>query len=178
MNINLRNISEIKKIVLLAILASQSIVLSIIEWMVPIPVGIPGIKLGLANVITIILLFYYNLSSVLIVVLLKCMITSLFMGNPVLFVFSISGGIFSTLVMWIMIRNMQKWFSLAGISMAGAICHNSAQMAAACLIMNDTALLTYLPVLMVTGIVSGCFTGYCSMFLLRVVKKLNLVANY
>lgn len=178
MKIGTRSTSDIKKAVLLAILSSQCIVLSIIEGWLPVSIGIPGVKLGLANIIIIILLFYFNLSNVMLVILIKCIISSLLMGSPIIFAFSLFGGILSTFVMWMLIKNMQKWFSLVGVSIAGAIVHNSAQIAVACFIMNDTSVIIYTPVLILSGLVAGSFTGCCSTFLLKAVRKLYIVANY
>lgn len=172
-----KNVDKIKKITLLALLASQALVLSIIEAWIPIPIGIPGIKLGLANIITIIILILYGLSDALIIILIRCVISSLFFGVPIIFVFSICGGVLSATIMWILIRSMQHWFSLVGISIAGSIAHNTAQIAMACLIMNDLSILTYLPVLLISGIIMGSFVGYCSTFLVKAIKKLNIITN-
>ncbi|HEY5585861.1 MAG TPA: Gx transporter family protein [Ruminiclostridium sp.] len=177
MNIYIKNASEIKKIVILAVLAAQALVLSIIESWIPIPIGIPGIKLGLANIITIIVLIFFSLSDAMIIILIRCILSSLFMGGPVIFMFSICGGILSAIIMWILLKSVQKWFSLVGISIIGSIVHNIAQIAVACLIMNDLSVATYLPVLLISGIIMGCFVGYCSTFLVSAIKRLNIIAN-
>lgn len=173
----IKNAVRIKKVALLAVLASLALVLSIIESFISIPIGIPGIKLGLANIITIILLIFFSLSDAIIVILIRCLLSSLFMGSPVIFVFSICGGVFSVTIMWLLLRCLQKWLSLVGISIMGAISHNIAQIVVACLIMNDKAVATYLPPLMFSGIVMGCFVGYCSTFVVRIIKKLNVIPN-
>ena len=177
MRLYLRNVSNIKKIALLAVLASQAFVLSIIEAWIPIPIGIPGIKLGLANIITITILIFYSLSDALIIILIRCMMSSLFLGGPVIFVFSICGGIFSAIIMWILLTSLQRWFSLVGISIAGSIAHNIAQIAVACFIMNDLSVATYLPVMLISGIIMGSFVGYCSTFTIKAIKRLNVITN-
>jgi len=176
-NIYTKNAVGIKKIAILAVLASQALVLSIIESWIPIPINIPGIKLGLANIITIIILIFFSLSDAIIIILIKCVLSSLFIGGPVIFLFSICGGIMSVTIMWILLRYMQKWLSLVGISIAGSIAHNIAQIGVACLIMNDLSVATYLPLLLISGIIMGCFVGYCSTFLVMAIKKLNIIAN-
>ncbi|MHB8064554.1 MAG: Gx transporter family protein [Ruminiclostridium sp.] len=177
MKLYVKNVKQIKKIALLAVLASQALVLSIIEAWIPIPIGIPGIKLGLASIITIIILISYSLSDALIIILIRCIVSSLFLGGPVIFIFSLCGGISSATIMWVLLKKMQNWFSLIGISIAGSIAHNIAQITVACLIMNDLSVAAYFPVLMISGIVMGSFTGYCSNFLVIAVKKLNIITN-
>ena len=177
MNLYIKNTTRIKKMLLLAVLASQALVLSIIEHWISIPIGIPGIKLGLANVITIILLIFFSFSDAMIVIFIRCVFTSLFVGSPVIFVFSICGGVFSVTIMWLLLKSMQKWLSLIGISIMGSISHNIAQIIVACLIMNDNAVVSYLPILLFSGIATGYFVGYCSTFVVRVIKKLNIIPN-
>jgi heptaprenyl diphosphate synthase len=174
----MNKVTHIKKIALLAVMASQALVLSIIEAWIPIPIGIPGIKLGLANIITIIILILYGLSDALIIILIRCIISSLFLGGPVIFIFSLCGGISSATIMWILLKNMRQWFSLIGVSIAGSIAHNFIQIAVACLIMNDLSVATYLPVLMISGIIMGSFIGYCSSFIVIAIKKLYIITKY
>lgn len=178
MKLYIKNAVNIKKIALLAVLASQALVLSIIEAWIPIPIGIPGIKLGLANIITIIILFFYSLSDALIIILIRCLISSLFLGGPVIFVFSICGGIVSTITMWIFLKSLQRWFSIVGISIAGSIAHNIAQIAVACLIMDDLSVAAYLPVLLISGIIMGSFVGYCSTFIIKTIRCFYLNGFY
>jgi len=173
----IKNVAQIKRMVLLAVFASQALVLSILEAWIPIPTGIPGIKLGLANIITIIILILYSLSDALIIILIKCILSSLFLGGPVIFIFSLCGGVLSATIMWILLKNMQYWFSLVGISIAGSIAHNIAQVLVACLIMNDLSIVTFLPVMLISGVVMGSFVGYCSIFLVKAIKKLNMITS-
>lgn len=177
MKIYIKKAINIKKIVLLALLASLALVLSIIESWIQIPIGVPGIKLGLANIIIIILLVFFSLSDAFIIILIKCILSSLFMGGPVIFMFSVCGGVLSATVMWVLLKTMQKWLSLVGISIAGSIAHNTTQILVACFIMNDLSVATYLPVVLISGIIMGCFVGYCSAFLVKTIKKLNIIAN-
>lgn len=177
MRIYIRNPIDVKRMVLLAILTSQALVLSVMESWFPVPVGIPGIKLGLSNIITITSLIYYSLSNTLILVLIKCILSSLFMGGPVIFAFSLCGGVLSTLVMWVILKYMKNWFSLVGVSIAGSITHNIGQIMVAALIMNDISVTGYLPVLLFSGIIMGAFVGICSTFVVRTLKKLNIIAN-
>ncbi|HEX2925950.1 MAG TPA: Gx transporter family protein [Ruminiclostridium sp.] len=177
MRFYIKNSVDVKKMVLLAVLTSQALVLSVVESWFPVPVGIPGIKLGLSNIITIAALIFFSLSNTLAIVLVKCVLSSLFMGGPVIFAFSICGGILSTLIMWLLLKYMDRWLSLIGISIAGSIAHNIGQITVACFIMSDLSVIGYLPVLLFSGIIMGIFVGMCSTFLVRALKKLNIIAN-
>ncbi len=177
MRLYIKNNVDIKKMMLLAVLASQALVLSVVESWFPVPVGIPGIKLGLSNIITIVALIFFSLSNTFAIVLVKCVLSSLFMGGPVVFAFSICGGILSTLIMWIMIKYMERWLSLVGISIAGSIAHNVGQILIACFIMSDLSVIGYLPILLLSGIIMGTFVGACSTFFVRALKRLNIISN-
>lgn len=164
-----------KKLVVLALFVSQALVLSIIETFIPIPVGIPGIKLGLANIITMILIMHFGLKETLTVVIIRCLLSSVFGGGLVIFLFSVAGGILSASVMYFLYKKMSGVFSVVGISISGAVAHNIGQVLVAVLILQTFSVLTYLPVLMVSGIIMGCFVGFCSMFLSRFIKKTNIL---
>lgn len=168
---------DIKKMVYLSLLAAQAIVLSILESQLPVPTVVPGIKLGLANIITLVTLVFFSYSDTLIIVLIRCVISALFMGGPVLFMFSLSGGLLSATIMWIMLKSMKNLFSFVGMSIAGSIAHNVGQVMAACFIMSDLSVTAYLPVLLVSGILMGSFVGICSTFMVKALKKLNLIEN-
>ncbi len=99
------------------------------------------------------------------------------MGGPVIFAFSICGGFLSTLIMWIMLKYLERWLSLIGISIAGSIAHNIGQILVACFIMSDLSVIGYLPVLLLSGIIMGTFVGICSTFFVRALKKLNIISN-
>ncbi len=178
MKIYLKRNTDIKKIVYISLLAAQAIILSILETQISIPFGVPGIKLGLANIITMVCLVFFNFSDTLLIILLRCVITSLFMSGPVMFMFSICGGVLSATIMWLMHKYLKKFFSLVGISIAGSITHNLTQIMVACFIMSDISVTGYLPVMLVSGILMGCFIGICSSLIVKVLKRLNLIENF
>ncbi len=171
----LKGNTDIKKIIYLSLFAVLAIVLSVIETQLPGPAGVPGIKPGLANIFAMVSLVFFSFADTILIIFIGCVMTSLFMGGPAAFVFSICGGILSTAVMWIMLKYTRKYFSFAGIGIAGAIAHNMGQMAAACFIMSDLSVAAYLPVLLVSGILTGSFTGICSNFIMKALKKLNFI---
>lgn len=164
-----------RRLVLIALMVSQALVLSIIESWIPVPIGIPGIKLGLANIITLIVIIFFGYKDALLVVIARCILSSIFAGGPVIFLYSITGGILSTLVMAYLFTKLSRWFSALGISIAGSITHNMGQLIVASIMLRELLIMSYLPILLVSGIVMGCFVGLCSSFLSNALKKIGIV---
>lgn len=168
---------DIKRLIFLAIFIVQAIILTFVEAAIPAPAGLHGLKPGLAGIFTVAALVFFSFSDTLAIILIRCVAVSLFTGGPVIFLFSVCGGVLSAVVMWIMLKTMKNIFSLTGISIAGAIAHNTGQIMVACFVMSDLTITAYLPVLLISGIFTGCFIGICSTFLVRFLKKLNLIEN-
>jgi heptaprenyl diphosphate synthase len=168
-------VSSVKKIVLLGLLISQALVLSIIESWIQIPVPVPGVKLGLANIITVVVIVYFGFREALTVVIVRCVLTSFFGGGGwMFFFFSAAGGILSTMIMSILYKTGRNKFSLTGISIAGAITHNIGQLLVAAFFMRDPAVAVYLPVLLVSGCIMGFFVGFVSNLLVNALKKTKM----
>lgn len=165
---------SVKRVVTLAIMVSQALVLSIIESFIPVPVPVPGVKLGLANIISLMVIIYLGWKDALLVVLARCALSSIYSGGYVVFLFSVTGGILSVLVMALLHRTLSRVFSVVGISIAGAIIHNMGQFIVASILMMDTALIGYIPVLLLSGVVTGCFVGLCASFLAKALERANI----
>ena len=141
---------------LLALSAALAVAESMLAALVPLP--IPGVKLGLANIIAMFLLSYFSLGSALVIGVLRTLLSSLFVGGLSMFVYSAPGAVLSILVMYAAMRGA-KALSLTGVSMIGASIHNVAQVCVAVLITGETGLFYYAFVLMIVGAVSGTVTG-------------------
>lgn len=163
-----------KHLVLLALFVSQALILSIIESWVAFPSPVPGVKLGLANIITLVTIVFFSLKDTMGVVTVRCLLSSLLGGGLVLFPFSLAGGLLSAVVMYVFMKKMDKSFSLVGISIAGAIAHNLGQLSIAAFMTGGFAVFGYLPVLLLSGIVMGCFIGLIASFLINALKKTNM----
>jgi len=166
--------SKTKKLVLLSLFVAGAIVLSIIESMFPVPVAVYGVKLGLANIITIVLLYFFGVKEAVIVVFVRVLLSSMYGGGFVVFLFSVTGGILSAVVMWILMKVLADRVSLVSISIVGSIVHNAGQLIVAGFVLNDFAVMAYLPVLMVSGVIMGVFTGFIGSFLIGSLKKTKL----
>jgi len=162
-----------RKITILSVFTSQALVLSIIESMFPIPLGIPGIKLGLANIMTLMTIVIFDFKSALMVVVARVVLASVYGGSMLVFWFSIAGGLISTAVMGLMYKRYEKYFSIIGISVAGALAHNLGQLFVAVIVMKElSVLLLYAPFLMAAGAIMGGFTGLIAHFLLKALKRI------
>lgn len=163
-----------KRIVILGLMVALALVLSIIESWFPVPLPVPGVKLGLANIITIAVIIFYDFKDAVSVVFIRCILASIFGGGVTGFLFSISGGILSTVVMYLLYKRGSKLFSTIGISIAGAVLHNIAQIVIASIIMKDTAVYFILPVLLISGLIMGFFVGLCSGFLEKAIRNTKI----
>jgi heptaprenyl diphosphate synthase len=152
--------SRTRRLVFLAVLVALAVALHVLEGLLPNPVPVPGAKLGLANIITLVTLVMFGWKESLVVVVLRVIIGSLFGGSflGLGFLLSLSGAVFSLLIMCFFM-----WFvgslSLIGISVAGATAHNLAQVTVAAILTQTHQLFLALPVLLLISVPTGIFTG-------------------
>ena len=166
--------TKTKHLVMLSLFISQALILSIIESWITIPSPVPGVKLGLANIITLVTIVFFGLKDVLVLVTVRSLLGSLLGGGLVLFPFSLAGGLLSAVVMYVLRKKMGKSFSLLGISIAGAIAHNIGQLSVAAFMTGGFAVFGYLPVLMVSGVIMGCFIGITANLLINALNKTRM----
>lgn len=164
--------NKTKRLVLISLFISQALVLSIIESWIPIPIPVPGVKLGLANIITLIVIIFFGFKEALTVVIIRTMLASIFGGGGlIVFLFSSAGGILSTIVMASLYKIKYDIFSIVGISVAGAAAHNIGQVLVATLLMKDVTVITILPLILVFGSLMGVLVGIASNFLEKKLRK-------
>lgn len=156
---------------MLALLLSVGLAIHSVERMIPVPQVAPGIKLGLANIVSLIGLFCLPYTRVLAMVILRSLIASLFGGGPTAFLFSAIGGVASATTMYLAIMHGYKALSLVSVSVIGALIHNLGQLAVASVVIGAPKLYVYLPVLMVSGGITGFVVGVISCAVLcRLVR--------
>ena len=153
-------LSPARKVALLGALLALSLALAVTESMLGalVPVPVPGVKLGLANIVTMFLLCYFSLPTALILALLRTLLASLFTGGLSMFLFSAPGALLSALVMYTALRWLRP-LTIAGVSMLGAATHNVAQVCVAVLITGEARLFYYAFILIAIGAISGAITG-------------------
>lgn len=159
------------KLALLALLVSLALILHIVENLLPVPYIAPGVKLGLANTVSLITIVIFGFKEAIMVVLLRTFMGSLLGGVPSSFLFSVAGGFFSTVVMYLLYRGTDARFSLVGISVAGATAHNIGQLLVASIVIENFGIYVYLPVLMVSAIVTGIFIGFVSKYSIKLIEN-------
>ena len=146
-----------KKITALSLAVALSMVLSFVEALVPPFVAVPGVKIGLANVVTVFLIYIYGWREAGCVSLIRVALSSLLFGSPVSFIYSLAGAVLSFFVM-VLIKRV-RLFSVIGVSVLGGVFHNVGQVIAACLIMENAAIAAYLVPLLISGTVAGIAVG-------------------
>lgn len=162
-----------QRLVYIALLASQAVIISLLERAIPFPFAIaPGAKLGLANVITCVALYTLSTKDVGKVIAIRLVLATLLGGTISTFMYSASGAILSFLGMWSVKQLGPSRVSLVGVSVTGAILHNIGQLFVASWIAQTWTVLLYLPVLSFIGILSGIAIGIFANYLLTHVEKL------
>lgn len=157
---------SVKHLVLLSMFTSISLVIFILEAQIIIPIPIPGIKLGLANIVTLFVLQKYSIKDAFAVLIMRIFLGSLFTGTLVSCIYSFSGGILCLLGMAFLCRILHGkflWFT----SVCGAILHNIGQIIAAIAVMKTIQVIWYMPFLLLSGCVTGLLTGFAAMFVLN-----------
>ena len=158
-----------RKGIYLGVFTALAMILSYLESVVPLSVGIPGVKMGLPNLVTVFLLYRYGWKEAAGVSLVRVILTSLLFSNVVSFWYSLAGAAVSILLMSLLKRVDR--FSYAGVSIAGGVSHNFAQIAVAAALMHNSAIVGYLPVLCISGSISGMVIGLLAALLLSRVPK-------
>lgn len=164
-----------KKTVQGGLLVAVAIVLSLVERMFPLQavIPIPGIRLGLANVVTLFALTLLGFLPAAAILLCRAALTAFFAGSVTGFLFSVSGGLLALVVMRAALLREGTWFSLIGVSIAGAAAHNIGQILAAILTLGTFDVIGYLPLLLVSAIPMGFVTGLTASAVLTHLKKIR-----
>lgn len=163
-----------RQVVFLALMISQALVLSLVENWIPLPFVFPGVKLGLANIVTMAVILFMGFRAAMVVTILRTLLASMFGGGFIVFFFSVSGGILSTVIMALLYMKANKGLGIVGISIAGAISHNVGQLLMASFFMKDLDIMAYLPVLMISGVIMGVFIGISTNYLSKAMKNIRI----
>lgn len=163
-----------KKITFVGIMTALAMVLSYVEMLLP-PVwsAVPGVKVGLPNIIIIFIFYKLSFKEAMIVSLLRVIMISLLFGTVLSFCYSLSGAVLSLLVM-LFLKKIDL-FSMVGVSVAGGVFHNLGQILAAMFLMQTKEIGYYMIVLAVTGIIAGIFVGLAGALCLKYSKRFKLM---
>lgn len=162
---------NLQKMVLLAMFATIALTIFVAESMLPPLAPLPGIKLGLANIVTLILLLCFRERDALLVLFVRIILGSICAGQMMSFAYSLCGGLLCFMVMALLNRLLFKHYIFI-TSIFGALAHNVGQIAVAIVLTHSLSILLYLPLLMISGVLTGLFTGLCAWFTAPRLKKL------
>lgn len=157
------------KISTYGLLIALAFILSYIEALFPPPVPIPGIKLGLANLVVLADLYTMGVKEAFVLSLIRIILVGLTFGNMSTMLFSLAGGILSWLVMSLL--KQVKSFSLVGVSVAGAVSHNIGQIITAIFVTENINIIYYLPFLLLSGLITGAVIGIIGAMIIKRIKK-------
>lgn len=146
-------------------MAALALIFSYVEAMIPFTIGIPGIKLGIANIVVIIALYYLGCGYAITINLIRVLIAGLLFNGLFGALYSLSGAIVSFLVMVLLKKT--NIFSVAGVSMAGGVAHNLGQILTAAFLISNLGIFVYFPVLIISGVITGAVIGVLAALIIK-----------
>lgn len=155
-----------KRITRISLLTALALIIFIVEAQIPPLAPIPGIKLGLANVITLITMAWFGKKDAFFVLILRIILGSIFAGTAISFVYSVSGGLLCFIAMSLTIPFF-KGNTIWIVSVFGAIAHNIGQIVAAIILTETPQIAAYLPILIISAVITGAFTGLCAQLIIK-----------
>lgn len=162
--------NKAKKTALFGMMVALAFTFSYLESLIPFNFGIPGVKLGLANLVIVIALYTMKPGEAFAIAIIRIFLAGLTFGNFYSIAYSLCGGILSFVVMFLVKKTK---LSVIGVSMLGGICHNIGQITVAAIVMETIRIAYYLPVLLVAGLVTGLALGVVSKLVIDRVSVLT-----
>ena len=161
--------SRTRRIAVSAMFAALALIFSYIEAILPLSTGIPGVKLGIANLVVILALYNMNFRYAMGINVIRILVAGLLFNGLFGALYSLAGGVVSLTIMWLLKRT--GLFSMAGVSMAGGVAHNMGQLLVASALVSNLKMFVYLPVLMFSGIATGILIGITASVINERVPK-------
>ena len=162
-----------KKLALMALLTAIALTIFVVENQLPAPVPIPGVKLGLANIITLVTMLLLGKKEAGAVLLVRVLMGAMFAGSPSTLLFSAAGGALAWLVMCLTVGlfgEKQLWI----VSALAGLAHNAGQLLTCALVVKTPGVFAYAPILAVSGVLTGVFTGLAAMYLIRALRNMRI----
>lgn len=158
-----------KKVAYFGVFTALALIFSYIETLIPLPVGIPGVKVGLANLLIVFMLYKFGKKEAAILSFLRVLLAGLIFGSMFSIFYSLAGAVMSFAAMCLLKR--KNIFSVVGVSMVGGVSHNIGQLVVAGIVLESAGVIYYAPFLIVSGIVTGIVIGVLSN---EMIKRLNV----
>lgn len=165
-------IKGIRRLTRLALLTAIALTIFMVEAQIPSPIAIPGVKLGLANIVTVWVMFTFGWKDAALVLFARIFLGAVFSGQMSTILYSGAGGFLAWCVLCLLRKVLTKrqiWLA----SPVSGVFHNIGQLAMAALVMKTTVVLAYLPYLLISGVLAGAFTGLCAQFLVGRMDKIE-----
>lgn len=169
--------SKAYRLVVLSLYVAMALILSYIESMIPLPLPIPGAKIGLPNIITLVSLLTLGWPLTLLVVTARIFLSGFLFGGGFSIVYSLGGGLLSLLVMSLLLHFLKDKISIILVSVFGAISHNLGQVIVAAIVVQTASLLLYFLFLMLLAIPTGLFIGITARELMRLLNKTTIFSK-
>lgn len=161
-----------KKVAFLGMCIALSMVLSYFESLIPPLMAVPGVKMGLPNIVMVFMLYKVGAKDTAIVSILRVVLVGILFGTPLSMIYSLAGAALSLIGMIILKKT--NLFAPVTVSVVGGILHNVGQIATACFVMDTAEIAYYLPVLLITGTIAGILIGLCAAMILKRLEKMKL----
>lgn len=153
----------------MGLLLALALILSYVETLIPFQFGIPGIKLGLANLAVVLCLYLFDWKKTFFLTTIKALLSGLLFGNLFMIAYSLAGAWFSAFFM--MLLKKSRWFHVPVVSAAGGVMHNLGQLFVAALVVETYGVLYYMPVLITAGLVTGLVIGIAAALVLPYIEN-------
>lgn len=157
-----------RRIAICGVFIALAMILSYLESLVPLSFAVPGIKLGLANLVTIVSLMKLGLGSTVIISAGRIILSGILFGNPMVIIYSLAGAALSIVVMCVV--KQLKIFTITGVSICGAVSHNAGQLMVAAFVLENTNILYYMTVLVISGTIAGAVIGIMAAYVLKNIR--------
>ncbi len=158
------------KVAYFGVFTALALIFSYVESLIPIHFGIPGVKLGLANLVVVIALYRMSLKEAYLLSIVRIVLAGFMFGNLFSILYSLAGAVFSLTVMS-MLKKTDK-FSVFGVSMAGGVFHNVGQLIMAMIVLKSLSIGFYFPVLLISGMITGFLIGFVANEMMKRLKNI------
>ena len=153
----------------MVMMIALAMIFSYVETMIPINFGIPGVKLGLANLVIVAAIYLFGGKQAFLISIVRIFLSGFMFGNLASIMYSLAGGLLSLAVM-LLLKKTDK-LSILAVSVMGGICHNIGQLIVAMLVVENLKLIFYVPVLLISGFLTGLLIGIVCRVILPAVKR-------
>lgn len=157
-----------KKVILISLFVSVALIVSLLEYYIPIP--IPNVRLGLSNIIIINSILLFGFKETFFISFLKAILLVIILGNPISFLYNFSAGFTSIVTMYILNKFCSKYLSLIGISVLGSVSHVMVQILVSMVLLNTRTLINFIPFLGIIGVFTGILVGIISNYMYKILR--------